>query len=556
MRITQPNRRVITFYSYKGGVGRSMTLANVAFRLANTHGLRVIAVDWDLEAPGLHRFLGLSQDAVASRRGVFDYFIAWREAIQRNDATPPDISGWLIPVNEKPHAPRYGALSLLVAGQHDAAYDKRLSEFNWRTFYETDAGAAAVETLREQLIAAADVVLVDSRTGHTDAGGICTIQLPDAVVLMSAPNDQSLDGVAQIAGRIADASEQERAGRERPRVWLSVSRVPSVEETYLTEEWFKNHQEWFNGLVNQGLWRKDDHPEGLRSFEIPHRGRWGVGEPLLNDVWTVPPDDQLARAHALLTRTLFRWLIGVNAEALAGLLASLSVEDAAERVEAIQTIVAEAEARGDATALTAALMSLGGALHAVGNHKEALFAFERAAAAAVGSDSRVEYARAKVSQASALMSLERHEEALAIAKTGQSVAHEIGNRNIETLALGIMGAIHVVRADYSIAESTLEQALDIARASGELFSEQGLLRLIEMNNENRENNATTQLLQRTRANELLSSLKQAQRTGDAKEERKQIEDLLELSAEGVKLQNVEVLRARLDELQSKRSASK
>ena len=46
---------IVTFYSYKGGVGRSMALANVAewFRL---QGLRVVMVDWDLEAPGLESF--------------------------------------------------------------------------------------------------------------------------------------------------------------------------------------------------------------------------------------------------------------------------------------------------------------------------------------------------------------------------------------------------------------------------------------------------------------------------------------------------------------------
>lgn len=46
---------VITFYSYKGGTGRTMALANVAWILA-ANGHRVLAVDWDLEAPGLHRF--------------------------------------------------------------------------------------------------------------------------------------------------------------------------------------------------------------------------------------------------------------------------------------------------------------------------------------------------------------------------------------------------------------------------------------------------------------------------------------------------------------------
>ena len=47
--------RVITFYSYKGGVGRTLALADVAVMLAKM-GHRVLMVDWDLEAPGLHRF--------------------------------------------------------------------------------------------------------------------------------------------------------------------------------------------------------------------------------------------------------------------------------------------------------------------------------------------------------------------------------------------------------------------------------------------------------------------------------------------------------------------
>jgi cellulose biosynthesis protein BcsQ len=52
--------KIITFYSYKGGTGRTMALANVACLLAKRHKERtskgVLMIDWDLEAPGLHRF--------------------------------------------------------------------------------------------------------------------------------------------------------------------------------------------------------------------------------------------------------------------------------------------------------------------------------------------------------------------------------------------------------------------------------------------------------------------------------------------------------------------
>lgn len=37
--------RIVPFYSYKGGAGTSMALANVAWTLAN-HALRVLVIDW------------------------------------------------------------------------------------------------------------------------------------------------------------------------------------------------------------------------------------------------------------------------------------------------------------------------------------------------------------------------------------------------------------------------------------------------------------------------------------------------------------------------------
>ncbi len=46
---------IYTFYSYKGGVGRTMALANVA-ELFLRQGRRVLMIDWDLEAPGLEQF--------------------------------------------------------------------------------------------------------------------------------------------------------------------------------------------------------------------------------------------------------------------------------------------------------------------------------------------------------------------------------------------------------------------------------------------------------------------------------------------------------------------
>src|SRR5258705_6268790 len=67
------NGQVITFYSYKGGTGRTMALANVAWILA-ANGKRVLVVDWDLESPGLHRFFHpfIDPQVLASTGGVIE----------------------------------------------------------------------------------------------------------------------------------------------------------------------------------------------------------------------------------------------------------------------------------------------------------------------------------------------------------------------------------------------------------------------------------------------------------------------------------------------------
>ena len=59
-----------TFYSYKGGVGRSLSLANVAALLVQ-NGRRVVLIDFDLEAPGLDSFKEFN--SIASKPGVVEY---------------------------------------------------------------------------------------------------------------------------------------------------------------------------------------------------------------------------------------------------------------------------------------------------------------------------------------------------------------------------------------------------------------------------------------------------------------------------------------------------
>ena len=77
--------QVTTFYSYKGGSGRSMTMANVAWALA-TNGHKVLVIDWDLEAPGLHRYFHpfLADPEQGKSAGLIDRIWEYLDALEEN----------------------------------------------------------------------------------------------------------------------------------------------------------------------------------------------------------------------------------------------------------------------------------------------------------------------------------------------------------------------------------------------------------------------------------------------------------------------------------------
>ena len=81
--------KIVTFYSYKGGTGRTMSLANTAWILASG-GKRVLVVDWDLDAPGLDRFLHpfLDRDRLRSAPGIIDLFLHFNQTVLEQRRQP------------------------------------------------------------------------------------------------------------------------------------------------------------------------------------------------------------------------------------------------------------------------------------------------------------------------------------------------------------------------------------------------------------------------------------------------------------------------------------
>jgi MinD-like ATPase involved in chromosome partitioning or flagellar assembly/tetratricopeptide (TPR) repeat protein len=244
--------QIITFYSYKGGVGRTMALANIAWILANT-GRRVLTVDWDLESPGLHLYFMpfLADRKLRQSPGVIDAILEYGRAVSTRG--PLDEAELRRAARIQRYATsleRYefangGSIDFVPSGQQVAEYSATVSNFDWSDFWERLDGRAFLSAWAAGMRANYDVTLVDSRTGLSDNAGICTVELPDTVVNCFTFNNQNIDGAAAAARAI-------RAMRDEVGVPVRIFPVPTrVEdgEAAKVDRWRGNAQHRFSALV-------------------------------------------------------------------------------------------------------------------------------------------------------------------------------------------------------------------------------------------------------------------------------------------------------------------
>lgn len=200
--------KIITFYSYKGGVGRSMILANIAWILAS-NGKRVLVIDWDLEAPGIHRYFHpfLLDKNLTSTEGLIDFFRDFVDAaftpINKNEGDDEnwyepftDILGYAVSLDWP--FPKKGTIDFVPAGKQGRLYATQVNSFNWDRFYEV-GGGRFLEIVKEKMRREYDYILIDSRTGVSDTSGICTVQMPDILVVVFTGNNQSISGAVSVA---------------------------------------------------------------------------------------------------------------------------------------------------------------------------------------------------------------------------------------------------------------------------------------------------------------------------------------------------------------------
>lgn len=200
--------QIVTFYSYKGGTGRTMALANVAWILASSEK-RVLCVDWDLESPGLHKFFHpfLNESTVSATPGVIEVINDYASAAMDPSPRPDD---WHLEYAQvERHAvslnwdfPGDGRLDFLSAGRQNRDYSAAVCSLDWDNFYDRLGGGRFFRAMREDMKQKYDYVLIDSRTGLSDVADICTIELPDVLAVCFTLSDQSVEGAANVARQI------------------------------------------------------------------------------------------------------------------------------------------------------------------------------------------------------------------------------------------------------------------------------------------------------------------------------------------------------------------
>ena len=209
--------QITTFYSYKGGVGRTLACANFGLYMAKT-GRRVVLLDMDFEAPGLDsKFANISINDVP--HGLIDQFLAHQKGTEI-----PEIEAINIPLPEDVSAAG-GSLQLIPAGDYTAPdYYRKLSTINWDLLLRDKSGLAfclqLVDRIKETL--KADVLVIDARTGLSEVGGLCTQVLPDTVVLLTSTNKESLEGTKRIYGHIQNSSIVKSRSLRKPEVDLRI----------------------------------------------------------------------------------------------------------------------------------------------------------------------------------------------------------------------------------------------------------------------------------------------------------------------------------------------
>ncbi|WP_306396691.1 tetratricopeptide repeat protein [Telluria beijingensis] len=316
--LAQPGA-VTSFYAYEGGAARNAVLAALALQLADgPDAAPVLVIDWDLEAPALHRHFALPADEATApatmpalapppslvpwpspasvqpdddageqaRPGLLDFFEACRARLQstagRGDELAErviDAAGWQAYIER---ADGRRPLYLLRAGRFDGSYAERASRLDYPALF--DACPGLFRRFAARLAQHFGHVLVAVGAGRSAAVSVCSSLVPDRLVGLFTPAPGSIEGIEGVLRRALDyrcTHEDE----QRPLLFYPLACTADGARS-------DPHARWRRGDARHGL------PGYQPRFEVLLRASYGWSRVDL-DSWF--DENQLALADALST---------------------------------------------------------------------------------------------------------------------------------------------------------------------------------------------------------------------------------------------------------------
>ena len=239
---------VLTFHSFKGGVGRTTLAAAYAIKLATVDPTKRIAiVDLDLEAPGLAALFGVK--ASPDARGMLDVFV-------------DHIATGNLDLNEVKVRVTFGSAQIDVfpAGLLDINYLAKLGRLDFASNEPdgTNPVEAALRAFLRQIKDKYDVILLDSRAGLHDLAGIALPALAHVDVLIFRGTTQGIQGLDLTLSRL---------GRER-HIVLAETMLPANDDEHMARRLGRSRESVYEMMCNYN-YEQDDPPQLIDDNE-PH----------------------------------------------------------------------------------------------------------------------------------------------------------------------------------------------------------------------------------------------------------------------------------------------
>lgn len=207
--------KIISVHSFRGGTGKSNTVANIAAMLA-AKGLKVGVVDTDIQSPGIHILFGLKGEEIG--HSLNDYL--WGSC--PIEKTAQDVTANL-------GAPVSGQV-LLIPSSMDTGNIARILQEG----YDVGVMSSGLRDLSAAL--GLDVLLIDTHPGLNEET-LLSIALSNALIVVMRPDEQDYEGTG-VTVRIAQRLKV-------PEMFIVVNKIPGslelenvktqVEEAYGTE---------------------------------------------------------------------------------------------------------------------------------------------------------------------------------------------------------------------------------------------------------------------------------------------------------------------------------